>query len=212
MRPQPRMEVKKPYECSHHGYTGFARHSPRDGFNGFLRSLPGDRALLPPSSARCESILADLIPASGYQDATTSPSADRALVRRALRIHRIPRSTLMTCATPLLSRRDAARNAADLRMRSTATDWHDGQISRSREKDVKEIFAVICERRREKNAVIARSNATKQSSLFPPQEPSSPRKSAKRVFALDVAVIHVLLSLFGDKDVDGRDKPGQARP
>jgi hypothetical protein len=28
-----------------------ARHSPRNGFNGFLRALPGDRALLPPSSA-----------------------------------------------------------------------------------------------------------------------------------------------------------------
>src|SRR6266436_3053172 len=27
------------------------RHSLRDGFNGFLRALPGDRALLPPSLA-----------------------------------------------------------------------------------------------------------------------------------------------------------------
>src|SRR6202035_3517205 len=27
------------------------RHSPRNGFNGFLRALPGDRACLPPSSA-----------------------------------------------------------------------------------------------------------------------------------------------------------------
>jgi hypothetical protein len=44
------------------------------GFNGFLRSLPGDRALLPPSSPR-SLLLKDLIPASGYQDATTSPSA-----------------------------------------------------------------------------------------------------------------------------------------
>ena len=36
---------------SHHGHTGNTRHSPRNGFNGFLRALPGDRALLPPSSA-----------------------------------------------------------------------------------------------------------------------------------------------------------------
>jgi hypothetical protein len=43
-----------------------------------------------------KSILTDLIPASGYQDATTSPYADRALVRRARRIHRIPRSTFVT--------------------------------------------------------------------------------------------------------------------
>ena len=28
---------------SHHGHTGNTRHSPRDGFNGFLRALPGDR-------------------------------------------------------------------------------------------------------------------------------------------------------------------------
>jgi hypothetical protein len=28
---------------SHHGHTGIARHSLRNGFNGFLRALPGDR-------------------------------------------------------------------------------------------------------------------------------------------------------------------------
>ena len=40
-----------------------------------IRDLPGDRALLPPSPARCGSIFADLAPASGRQDHTTSPSA-----------------------------------------------------------------------------------------------------------------------------------------
>jgi hypothetical protein len=45
-----------------------------DGFNGFLRALPGDRAFLPPSSLR--SLLPrNLTPASGRQDHTTSPSA-----------------------------------------------------------------------------------------------------------------------------------------
>jgi hypothetical protein len=34
------------------GSAGSARHSLRDGFNGFLRTLPGDRAFLPPSPAR----------------------------------------------------------------------------------------------------------------------------------------------------------------
>jgi hypothetical protein len=58
---------------SHHGFTGITRHSPRSGFNGFLRALPGDRALLPPSSAEMAS--ANLMPASGHQDHTTSPSA-----------------------------------------------------------------------------------------------------------------------------------------
>src|SRR5205814_4494301 len=51
MRPQPRMQNKKAYEHSHPGHTGFTRHSPRNGFNGFLRALPGDRACLPPSPA-----------------------------------------------------------------------------------------------------------------------------------------------------------------
>src|SRR6059058_4167770 len=43
MHPQPRMQNKKAYEHSHHGHTGLTRHSPRNGFNGFLRALPGDR-------------------------------------------------------------------------------------------------------------------------------------------------------------------------
>src|SRR3954447_12508227 len=64
---------KKAYEHSHHGHTGFTRHSPRNGFNGFLRALPGDRAFLSPSSAETSS--ANLTPASRRQDHTTSPSA-----------------------------------------------------------------------------------------------------------------------------------------
>ena len=31
------------------GHTGIDRHSPRNGFNGFLRALLGDRAFLSPS-------------------------------------------------------------------------------------------------------------------------------------------------------------------
>ena len=73
MHPQPRMQNKKAYEHSHHGHTGFTRHSPRNGFNGFLRALPGDRAFLSPSSAETSS--ANLTPASRRQDHTTSPSA-----------------------------------------------------------------------------------------------------------------------------------------
>jgi len=37
---------------------------------------------------------------------------------------------------------------------------------------------------------------------------SCPGKSAKRVFALDVPGIHVLVA-FKKEDVDGRDKPGR---
>ena len=75
-----------------HEHTGSAeaiRHSPRNGFNGFLRALPGDRAFLPPSSLR--SLLPrNLTPASGRQDHTTSPSASRAVRYRRISVHRIP--------------------------------------------------------------------------------------------------------------------------
>ena len=54
------------------------------------------------------SIGAGLIPASGYQDATTSPSAAGALVSRAHRVHRIPRPTFVTTRTPLVRERDGA--------------------------------------------------------------------------------------------------------
>ena len=55
----------------------------RNGFNGFLRALPGDRALLPSSSANmvlskpgwADATSANLTPASGRQDHTTSPYA-----------------------------------------------------------------------------------------------------------------------------------------
>src|SRR4029078_2511190 len=88
MRPQPRMQNKKAYEHSHHGHTGFTRHSPRNGFNGFLRALPGDRALLPPSLADPS---ANLMPASGHQNHTTSPSAKHARSSSPPpRVHRIP--------------------------------------------------------------------------------------------------------------------------
>jgi hypothetical protein len=60
-----------------------ARHSPRNGFNGFLRALPGDRAFLPPSPLR-NLHLRNLTPASGRQNHTTSPSAS-GIARQARR-------------------------------------------------------------------------------------------------------------------------------
>src|SRR3954464_1130558 len=88
-------KIKKAYEHSHHGHTGNTRHSPRNGFNGFLRALPDDRALLPPSSA--ELVSADLTPASGRQDHTTSPSASARFVKRAS-TSTASRAALMTLA------------------------------------------------------------------------------------------------------------------
>src|SRR5882672_2691518 len=58
--------------------------------------LPGDRAVLPPSSAnmvlskpgRADSTSANLTPASGRQDHTTSPYAATSLVRSLLIAHK----------------------------------------------------------------------------------------------------------------------------
>src|SRR3979411_2056146 len=75
---------------SNNEYTGTPGIPARNGFNGFLRALPGDRALLPPSladsAARARPVgptchPANLTPASGRQDHTTSPSAATSLPR-----------------------------------------------------------------------------------------------------------------------------------
>src|SRR6266478_1124704 len=68
----------------------------RNGFNGFLRALPGDRAVLPPSSADmflskpgwADLNSANLTPASGCQDHTTSPYAATSFVRSLLIAHK----------------------------------------------------------------------------------------------------------------------------
>jgi hypothetical protein len=71
--PQPRVRIKKAHELVTTVTTGSTRLSPREGFHGFLRALPGERASLSPSSARM--ISANLTPASRHQDHTTSPYA-----------------------------------------------------------------------------------------------------------------------------------------
>src|SRR5260370_39989440 len=77
MRPQPRVRNKKAHEHSHHGHTGNHPAFPAQWFYGLLRALPGDQACLTPSPAR---LLADLTPASGRQNHTTSPYATSAIV------------------------------------------------------------------------------------------------------------------------------------
>jgi hypothetical protein len=60
-----------------------------------IRDLPGDQALLSPSSVDRST---DLTPASGRQDHTISPSAATSLVVSSCCVHRIPRSTSVTIA------------------------------------------------------------------------------------------------------------------
>ena len=70
----------KVHERSHHEYTGTTRHSPRNGFTAYFVLSPVRRACLPPSPAL---LPADLTPASGCQDHTTSPSASAPFVKSA---------------------------------------------------------------------------------------------------------------------------------
>src|SRR5712672_401909 len=91
----------------------------RNGFNGFLRALLGDRALLPPSPTDmflskpgwADSNSANLTPASGRQDHTTSPYAATSLVRSlgdrsqafrqpALQSHRAQNAAASTASRP----------------------------------------------------------------------------------------------------------------
>ena len=92
---------------SHHEFTGNIRLSPRNGFNGLFRALPGDRALLPPSPLR-SLLLRNLTPASRRQDHTTSPSASRAVRYRRIRVHRIPSRVRDDREPPLMWDRMAA--------------------------------------------------------------------------------------------------------
>ncbi len=92
----------------------------RNGFNGLLRALPGDRALLPPSPCGLKVLSSpvepneppqDLTPASRRQDHTTSPSASCAVVlRAAYRSRRAIRPALRT-RTPNAAASTASRPA-----------------------------------------------------------------------------------------------------
>jgi hypothetical protein len=122
VHPQPCVRTLKSTQASHHRFTETLRHSLRNGFNGFLRALLGDRALLPPSSARCRSIVANLASASGCRDHTTSPSARSTVRLRCRRVHRIPRPTFVTTAKrPSYQARDGGNHASDLASRSIFT-------------------------------------------------------------------------------------------
>jgi hypothetical protein len=152
----PVCKNEKAHKRSHHRFDRINRLSPRDGFNGFLRALPGDRALLPPSSAQCVSIVANLTPASGCQDDTTSPSALKRVRLSRQSVHRTPRPTFVTTA-----KRPSLRSAGRPRLVALICptwqggffhgdagqigfagsglfgDLPDGQISRAAKKDVK---------------------------------------------------------------------------
>src|SRR6266478_2189242 len=79
--------MKKAHERSHYRFRRITPAFPAQWFYGLLRALPGDQACLTPSPAL---LIADLTPASGRQNHTTSPSASAQFVKRTARVHRIP--------------------------------------------------------------------------------------------------------------------------
>jgi hypothetical protein len=75
---------------------------------------PRGPGLLAPVIGAMRSIVANLTPASGRQDHTTSPSAPAPLVLRHHPRPSHPAPTFVTTRTPLLSRRDSASRKFDL--------------------------------------------------------------------------------------------------
>src|ERR1700688_1750125 len=78
LHPRSRVQIVQKSAHEHTGSAEAVRPSLRNGFNGFLRALPGDRAFLSPSSLR-SLLLKNLTPASRRQNHTTSPSASKTL-------------------------------------------------------------------------------------------------------------------------------------
>jgi hypothetical protein len=109
--PMARLQTKS--RRRHHRFSQNIRPSLRDGFNGVLRALPGDRAFLPPSPRRSSSAkLGASVGAPGPHDFSVRDLDDR-LTRG--RVHRIPQPTFVTIAKrPSARPQDAGKGARDL--------------------------------------------------------------------------------------------------
>src|SRR5258705_7040164 len=84
---------------------------PAQWFYGLLRALLGDQACLTPSPAL---LIADLTPASGRRNHTTSPYASRPRSSRALPASTASRPASMTLANAPLKGRDNDGYGSDL--------------------------------------------------------------------------------------------------
>jgi hypothetical protein len=125
VRAAPAVSRANAHSKNAHEHTGSAetlRPSLRSGFNGFLRALLGEPGFL--ATVISGSLPANLTPASGCQDHTTSPSAASIVVRCAnahptqLRPpHPVP-NVHDDREAPLLWARDGVKCAADLGVRS----------------------------------------------------------------------------------------------
>src|SRR5229473_5290572 len=87
MHPQPRVRNETKHTSVVTTVTPERPGIPRAMVLRLTSRSPRRSGLLSPSSAR---LLADLTPASGRQNHTTSPSASARFVKRTARVHRIP--------------------------------------------------------------------------------------------------------------------------
>src|SRR3954465_7335723 len=99
MDPQSRVQNKKAHEVVTTGSPDQPGIPARNGFNGFLRDLPGDRAWLSPSPAVCLRKLDASVEAPGPHDFAVRLGAVR---QRPLHVHRIPPPRRDDRDTPLL--------------------------------------------------------------------------------------------------------------
>jgi hypothetical protein len=107
--------IVKSTRVSHHRHAETFRHSLHDGFNGFLRALLGDRACCHHHQRNAARIVANLTPASGRQDHTTSPYAGSIVRLARCRVHRIPHPTFVTIAKrPSCGQRNSCGETTDL--------------------------------------------------------------------------------------------------
>ena len=117
----------------HSGGTGTSG-IPHAMVYALYRALPGDLCLVATVIGVMRSIIANLAPASERQDHTTSPSASATLVRRAIRVHRIPTSRIVTIGRNVPLHRGRMRESIVVicpteQAPMPATDWHDGQFA-----------------------------------------------------------------------------------
>jgi hypothetical protein len=96
--------VCKSSEENAHEHTGSAeavRPSLRNGFTAYFALSPVT-GFLATVARVMRSIIANLTPASGRQDHTTSPSTSRAIRQKRIGVHRIPLHVRDDRETPLL--------------------------------------------------------------------------------------------------------------
>jgi hypothetical protein len=90
LHPRSRVQMGKENAHEHTGSAEAIRPSLRNGFTAYFVLSLVTGLCCHHHPRECEAFIANLTPASGCRDHTTSPSASRAVRQRRIRVHRIP--------------------------------------------------------------------------------------------------------------------------